>query len=76
MSSTFWLINNQKDGEGCDVRTTELDIQECVGQVTTDQDWAQQKFREMGSNTHSRNTACPETPTGSKGGHTDMGALT
>ena len=76
MSSTFWLINRVGEGKGCDKRTTELDIQECVGQVTTDAPWAQHKFREMGSNTHSRNTTCPETPTGTKGGHTDIGALT
>lgn len=74
MSSTFWLINKPAESKGCDQRTIELDIQECVGQVTTDGDWAQNKYREMGSNTHSRNTACPETPTGSKGEHTDIGA--
>ena len=74
MSSTFWLINKVGEGKGCDKRTTELDIQECVGQVTTNKEWAQNKYREMGSNTHSRNTTCPETTTGSKGGHTDIGA--
>ena len=76
MSSTFWLINNRSDGNGCDIRTTELDIQECIGQITTDKSWAQNKYREMGSNTHSRNTVCPETPIGSKGNHTDIGAPT
>ena len=74
MSSTFWLINHRGDASGCDMRTTELDIQECIGQITTDQSWAQNKYREMGSNTHSRNTTCPETPSGTKGGHIDIGA--
>lgn len=55
MSSTFWLINNSKDGSGCDKRTTELDIQECVGQVTSDAKWSQTFDQTMGSNTHSRN---------------------
>lgn len=54
MSSTFWLINDRKDAEGCDKRTTELDIQECVGEVTTDQEWAQLMLNNMNSNTHSR----------------------
>ncbi|PWJ39307.1 family 16 glycosylhydrolase [Sediminitomix flava] len=75
MSSTFWLINNTRDGENCDKRTAELDIQECVGIVTNPQKWAQNKFRQMGSNTHSRNTQCPETPVGSWGNHTDIGGL-
>lgn len=72
MSSTFWLINVKNEGEGCDQRTTELDIQECVGQITTTVSWAQTTDRHMGSNTHSRNTVCAETPTGSVGGHTEF----
>lgn len=67
MSSTFWLINKRNEGTGCDVRTTELDIQECVGQVTSTLSWAQSTIKHMGSNTHSRNTTCTETPTGSVG---------
>ncbi|MBC6997086.1 family 16 glycosylhydrolase [Cytophaga sp. FL35] len=54
MSSTFWLINDKRDASGCDKRTTELDIQECVGEVTTDQQWAQKMLDHMNSNTHSR----------------------
>ena len=73
MSSTFWAINNRSDGKGCDVRVTELDIQECIGQITSTGSWAQNKFREMGSNTHSRNSVCAETPTGSQGNHIDLG---
>lgn len=73
MSSTFWVINNRSDGTGCDVRVTELDIQECIGQITTTASWAQNKYREMGSNTHSRNAVCAETPEGSKGNHVDLG---
>ncbi|WP_299547766.1 HYR domain-containing protein [Seonamhaeicola sp.] len=67
MSSTFWLINRRSDGTGCDVRVTEFDIQECVGEITTTANWAQSFNSSMHSNTHSRNTACPETPTGSQG---------
>ncbi|PWJ39308.1 T9SS type A sorting domain-containing protein [Sediminitomix flava] len=73
MSSTFWLINKRNEGQNCDQRTIELDIQECVGTVTSTDSWPQNKFREMGSNTHSRNTSCPETPVGSKGDHVDIG---
>ncbi|MEM8522988.1 MAG: T9SS type A sorting domain-containing protein [Bacteroidota bacterium] len=70
MSSTFWLINTRGEGSGCDQRTTELDIQECVGQITTTAQWAQNFDNAMNSNTHSRNTTCNETPTGSQGGKT------
>jgi len=75
MSSTFWLINNRNDGTGCDKRTTELDIQECVGEVTTDANWASNFDSGMHSNTHSRNTECLETKTGSVG-NTSSGSLT
>jgi hypothetical protein len=67
MSSTFWLINKRNEATGCDFRTTELDIQECVGEITTTAAWAQTFNSSMSSNTHSRNTTCPETPTGSVG---------
>lgn len=73
MSSTFWLINKKNEGQGCDVRTIELDIQECVGEISSTASWTQQKYREMGSNTHSRNTTCSETPVGSVGDHVDIG---
>ena len=69
MSSTFWLINTRNEGAGCDRRITELDIQECVGEVTTDASWAQGFDKEMHSNTHSRNAECEETIEGSKGNH-------
>ncbi len=49
MSSTFWLITTQKDREGCDRRTTELDIQECIGFPDDNH-----TISRMGSNTHSR----------------------
>ncbi|MFI3248410.1 MAG: family 16 glycosylhydrolase [Rikenellaceae bacterium] len=49
MSSTFWLITAGKDREGCDSRTTELDIQECIGFPADNH-----TIRRMGSNTHSR----------------------
>ena len=67
MSSTFWLINYRNEQSGCDVRTTELDIQECVGRVTTSAGWAQDHDESMHSNTHSRNVTC-DTPEGSRGG--------
>lgn len=73
MSSTFWVINNRGDGSGCDVRVTELDIQECIGQVTTTASWAQNKYRTMSSNTHSRQAVCDNTPQGSKGNSVDLG---
>ncbi|WP_345189805.1 family 16 glycosylhydrolase [Algibacter agarivorans] len=55
MSSTFWLINKGEDLKGCDNRTTELDIQECVGQITNDEEWMNNFDQSMNSNTHSRN---------------------
>ncbi|WP_147302995.1 T9SS type A sorting domain-containing protein [Marinoscillum furvescens] len=69
MSSTFWLINFRNEGSGCDVRVTELDIQECVGVVTSSQGWTQSFDESMHSNTHSRNVTC-STPTGSNGNST------
>ncbi|MGA9637896.1 family 16 glycosylhydrolase [Flavobacterium sp.] len=55
MSSTFWLINEGKDLKGCDKRTTELDIQECVGQIVNNAEWMKNFDQSMNSNTHSRN---------------------
>lgn len=55
MSSTFWLINEGRGAEGCDKRTVELDIQECVGQITNDAKWCKDFNQTMNSNTHSRN---------------------
>ncbi|WP_111708224.1 family 16 glycosylhydrolase [Lutibacter citreus] len=56
MSSTFWLYNNREDGEGCDKRSTELDIQESIGQITGEDVEDLQKFEKfMNYNTHSRN---------------------
>ncbi|CDF79844.1 beta-porphyranase B (GH16) [Formosa agariphila KMM 3901] len=55
MSSTFWLINEGKGIQGCDKRTTELDIQETVGQITSDAKWMENFDQKMNSNTHSRN---------------------
>ncbi|AUP81093.1 HYR domain-containing protein [Flavivirga eckloniae] len=73
MSSTFWLINHRGDGTGCDRRVTELDIQECVGQITTTAGWAQQFDETIHSNTHSRQADCASTPTGSAGGNAEIG---
>lgn len=55
MSSTFWLINDRDDTSGCDKRTTELDIQESIGQITSDMEFCQKFDQTMNSNTHSRN---------------------
>ncbi|MDO7135838.1 family 16 glycosylhydrolase [Algibacter lectus] len=55
MSSTFWLINEGKGITGCDKRTTELDIQECVGEITNPAEWMKNFDQGMNSNTHSRN---------------------
>ncbi|TXE15151.1 HYR domain-containing protein [Seonamhaeicola algicola] len=71
MSSTFWLINKRNEGSGCERRVTEFDIQECVGEITTDAAWAQSFDNSMHSNTHSRNADCTETPTGSNGNSED-----
>lgn len=54
MSSTFWLINNKRGASGCEKRTTELDIQECVGQINSDAAWMVNFDAQMNSNTHSR----------------------
>jgi len=72
MSSTFWLINNANDTNGCDKRTIELDIQECVGQIVGTANFAQNFNRTIHSNTHSRNTTCATTPTGSVGGNKEL----
>jgi len=55
MSSTFWLINNRGKGTGCNKRTTELDITECVGTITNPEPWMKKFDCSMNSNTHSRN---------------------
>lgn len=54
MSSTFWLINDRKGANGCDNRVTELDIQECFGQITSDKKFTIGFDQRMNSNTHSR----------------------
>ncbi|MCL7762536.1 family 16 glycosylhydrolase [Polaribacter sp. Z014] len=70
MSSTFWLINENKGVTGCDKRTTELDIQECVGQIVNDAQWMKNFDQAMNSNTHSRNIpeGCDYIKGTSKGG--------
>lgn len=70
MSSTFWLINEGRGIEGCDKRTTELDIQECVGQIVNDAKWMKDFDQSMNSNTHSRNIpeGCNYKKGTSKGG--------
>ncbi|WP_075603521.1 family 16 glycosylhydrolase [Saccharicrinis aurantiacus] len=55
MSSTFWLINSARGKKGCDKRTTELDIQECVGTITGKGKWLQGFNERMNANNHSRN---------------------
>ncbi len=55
MSSTFWLINDRSKANGCDKRVTELDITECVGEITNKAEWMKSFDQAMNSNTHSRN---------------------
>ncbi|PQJ81050.1 family 16 glycosylhydrolase [Polaribacter porphyrae] len=55
MSSTFWLINDRSKANGCDKRVTELDITECVGEITNKAEWMKYFDQAMNSNTHSRN---------------------
>ncbi|MGC6430785.1 MAG: family 16 glycosylhydrolase [Jejuia sp.] len=54
MSSTFWLITDRSRAKGCDNRTTELDIQECVGEIVSKAEWMVNFDSKMNSNTHSR----------------------
>ncbi len=54
MSSTFWLINEKRNANFCDRRTTELDIQECFGERTSKQGFTIKFDEFMNSNTHSR----------------------
>lgn len=69
MSSTFWLINYANEGKGCNRRTTELDIQECIGFPAD-----KKQTQEMGSNTHSRNISpnCTDVEKGSRGARCEM----
>lgn len=74
LSSTFWFNNRRSEGQGCDRRVTELDIQECVGQLTGTSGIALRGWdRIMHSNAHSRTTTCNETPTGSSPVYNDIG---
>ena len=73
MSSTFWLINEGKDVQGCDKRTTELDIQECVGQIVNKAEWMKNFDQAMNSNTHSRNI--PEGCNYEKGSNKSTGDI-
>ncbi len=68
MSSTFWLITGRSNRTECDRRTTELDIQECIGFPDK-----HKKTSQMGSNTHSRGIpkGC-DVPAGSKGDFCEM----
>ncbi|NRB52553.1 MAG: hypothetical protein HRU41_33135 [Saprospiraceae bacterium] len=64
MSSTFWLNNYPDESTGCQSRTTELDVQECIGFPAS-----HPKTQQMGSNTHSRGIPeeCSAIPAGSVG---------
>ncbi|TXE13882.1 family 16 glycosylhydrolase [Seonamhaeicola algicola] len=73
MSSTFWLINEGRDNKGCDKRTTELDIQECVGEIVSDAKWMIGFDQKMNSNTHSRNI--PEGCDYEKGSNKSSGQI-
>ncbi|RKR08027.1 glycosyl hydrolase family 16 [Maribacter vaceletii] len=73
MSSTFWLINEGRGIKGCDKRTTELDIQECVGEIVSDAKWMIDFDQKMNSNTHSRNI--PEGCNFEKGSNKSSGQI-
>ncbi|WP_299315409.1 carbohydrate-binding protein [uncultured Aquimarina sp.] len=73
MSSTFWLINKSNEGNGCDIRTTELDITETVGVNSNGANWVDNMIVNMNSNTHSRNTNCNSTPVGQQGNKAPLG---
>lgn len=68
MSSTFWMINYSNESTGCQKRTTELDIQECIGYPEN-----KTQTQRMGSNTHSRGIpeTCTDIVAGSVGNHID-----
>ncbi len=75
MSTTFWLINQRNELNGCDKRVTELDITETVGIVTPNAPgWVTGFDEKMNSNTHSRDipSGC-NFPSGSKGNKADLG---
>lgn len=75
MSSTFWLINDMNEGTDCDKRSTELDIQECVGQVTGTGANTKKHDETINSNTHSRRSTdptCISTPIGSIGNNSSL----
>lgn len=73
MSSTFWLINDRSGAPGCNNRTTELDIQECVGEIVNDAEWMINFDQKMNSNTHSRDI--PEGCDFEKGSNKSSGAI-
>ncbi|MGJ8732670.1 MAG: family 16 glycosylhydrolase [Cellulophaga sp.] len=73
MSSTFWLINESREQNGCDKRVTELDIQETVGQIVNKAEWMKHFDESMNSNTHSRNI--PEGCDFEKGSVKSKGSL-
>ena len=73
MSSTFWLFNKRNEFNGCDVRTTELDITETVGFNSNGASWVDNNIKSMNSNTHSRETSCNSTPIGMEGNKASLG---
>ncbi len=73
MSSTFWLINKRNEFQGCDFRTTELDVTENIGVNSGGQSWINGLIGSINSNTHSRGARCSSTPQGIRGGRTDIG---
>ncbi|ARV16573.1 family 16 glycosylhydrolase [Polaribacter sp. SA4-12] len=77
MSSTFWMINDRKDASGCDQRTTELDIQECVGEIVNEAEWMKNFDQRMNSNTHSRDIpkGCDYKKGSNKGGSSTSGKV-
>jgi len=58
LSSTFWLFNKRNEFNGCDERTTELDVTENVGvnayRDDPSKNWINNLTNSINSNTHSR----------------------
>ena len=65
MSSTFWIAFKQNCNTG-PVRKLELDIQECVGRLTTKDAWAANFDQIYASNTWRHERDCDTEVTGSK----------
>ena len=74
MSSTFWLVNEKKQGQGCDRRTTELDVIESIGVKTGAEEWINSFTENMIAKAHSRNVECASIPEGYESDRVPLGS--